>query len=127
MASVDRVVNQGLGLLVKICTAGILVLAFETSAFAIPSPELVVGSFTSISQLFALGSALLGGGATVATLRMRSRGAQSRSIFAVALGAFLGAIARRTTEAAKAQALAAEVADKLLANPVIESYRIEVD
>jgi rhodanese-related sulfurtransferase/membrane protein insertase Oxa1/YidC/SpoIIIJ/phosphohistidine swiveling domain-containing protein/molybdenum-dependent DNA-binding transcriptional regulator ModE len=89
MASVDRVVNQGLGLLVKICTAGILVLAFETSAFAIPSPELVVGSFTSISQLFALGSALLGGGATVATLRMRSRGAQSRSIFAVALGAFV--------------------------------------
>ena len=31
-----------------------------------------------------------------------------------------------TTEAAQAQALAAEVADKLLANPVIESYRIEV-
>jgi rhodanese-related sulfurtransferase/membrane protein insertase Oxa1/YidC/SpoIIIJ/phosphohistidine swiveling domain-containing protein/molybdenum-dependent DNA-binding transcriptional regulator ModE len=59
------------------------------SAFAIPSPELVVGSFTSISQLFALGSALLGGGATVATLRMRSRGAQARSILAVALGAFV--------------------------------------
>jgi phosphoribosylformylglycinamidine synthase PurS subunit len=33
----------------------------------------------------------------------------------------------RTTEAAEARALAAEVADKLLANPVIESYRIEVD
>ena len=32
-----------------------------------------------------------------------------------------------TTEAVKAKALAAEVADKLLANPVIESYRIEVD
>ena len=30
-------------------------------------------------------------------------------------------------EAAQAKALAAEVADKLLANPVIESYRIEVD
>jgi phosphoribosylformylglycinamidine synthase PurS subunit len=28
---------------------------------------------------------------------------------------------------AHARALAAEVADKLLANPVIESYRIEVD
>jgi phosphoribosylformylglycinamidine synthase len=27
----------------------------------------------------------------------------------------------------QARALAAEVADKLLANPVIESYRIEVD
>jgi phosphoribosylformylglycinamidine synthase PurS subunit len=32
-----------------------------------------------------------------------------------------------TTEAAAARALAAEVADKVLANPVIESYRIEVD
>ena len=32
-----------------------------------------------------------------------------------------------TTEAARARTLAAEVADKLLANPVIESYRIEVD
>jgi phosphoribosylformylglycinamidine synthase len=33
----------------------------------------------------------------------------------------------QTTEAAAARKLAAEVADKLLANPVIESYRIEVD
>ena len=32
-----------------------------------------------------------------------------------------------TTEVAEARALAAEVADKVLANPVIESYRIEVD
>lgn len=32
-----------------------------------------------------------------------------------------------TSEAEQAQALAAEVADRLLANPVIESYRIEVD
>ena len=31
-----------------------------------------------------------------------------------------------TNEAQQAKALAAEVADKLLANPVIESYRIEV-
>jgi phosphoribosylformylglycinamidine synthase PurS subunit len=33
----------------------------------------------------------------------------------------------RTTEPEQARELAAEVADKLLANPVIESYRIEVD
>jgi adenylosuccinate lyase len=33
----------------------------------------------------------------------------------------------QTTEAATARALATEVADKVLANPVIESYRIEVD
>jgi phosphoribosylformylglycinamidine synthase PurS subunit len=32
-----------------------------------------------------------------------------------------------TSETAAATALAAEVADKVLANPVIESYRIEVD
>ena len=32
-----------------------------------------------------------------------------------------------TSEAGAARALATEVADKLLANPVIESYRIEVD
>jgi phosphoribosylformylglycinamidine synthase subunit PurS len=31
-----------------------------------------------------------------------------------------------TTEAAQAQRLASEVADKVLANPVIETYRIEV-
>jgi phosphoribosylformylglycinamidine synthase subunit PurS len=32
-----------------------------------------------------------------------------------------------TTERSQAQELAAEVAGKVLANPVIESYRIEVD
>jgi phosphoribosylformylglycinamidine synthase len=31
------------------------------------------------------------------------------------------------SDAAHAQALASEVADKLLANPVIESYRVEVE
>jgi phosphoribosylformylglycinamidine synthase PurS subunit len=33
----------------------------------------------------------------------------------------------KTTEVVQAKRLAAEVADKLLANPVIESYRIEID
>ena len=33
----------------------------------------------------------------------------------------------QTSEAADARRLAAEVADRVLANPVIESYRIEVD
>lgn len=32
-----------------------------------------------------------------------------------------------TSEAAQAKKLATEVADKVLANPVIESYRIEID
>jgi rhodanese-related sulfurtransferase/membrane protein insertase Oxa1/YidC/SpoIIIJ/phosphohistidine swiveling domain-containing protein len=43
-------------------------------AFAIPSPELVVGSFVSLSQLFALASAVLGGGAAYAAMRVRRRG-----------------------------------------------------
>ncbi|MBM3772860.1 MAG: phosphoribosylformylglycinamidine synthase subunit PurS [Acidimicrobiia bacterium] len=33
----------------------------------------------------------------------------------------------QTTEVDAAKALAAEVADKVLANPVIESYRVEVE
>ena len=44
-----------------------------------------------------------------------------------AAGQVLRAGARRPASAEQARALAAEVADKLLANPVIESYRIEVD
>ena len=49
------------------------------SALAIPSPELIVGSFVSLSQLFALASAVLGGGAAYATLRARRAGAQNLS------------------------------------------------
>jgi phosphoribosylformylglycinamidine synthase len=33
----------------------------------------------------------------------------------------------KTSEASEARSLAGEVADKLLANPVIETYRIEVE
>jgi phosphoribosylformylglycinamidine synthase PurS subunit len=33
----------------------------------------------------------------------------------------------KTADLSEARTLAAEVADKLLANPVIESYRVEVD
>ena len=32
-----------------------------------------------------------------------------------------------TTDAAQARTLASEIADKLLANPVIESYRVDVE
>ena len=42
-------------------------------------------------------------------------------------GQVLRARARRDDRRTRRDALAAEVADKLLANPVIESYRIEVD
>ena len=60
-------------------------------AHAIPSPELVVGSFVSISQLFALASAVLGGGAAFATMRVRRRGGSaqmSKSLMYTALGMF---------------------------------------
>ena len=60
-------------------------------AFAIPSPELVVGSFVSISQLFALASAVLGGGAAFATMRARKRGGSaemSRGLLYTAVGLF---------------------------------------
>jgi rhodanese-related sulfurtransferase/membrane protein insertase Oxa1/YidC/SpoIIIJ len=61
---------------------GIAFLAGTTSALAIPSPELIVGSFTSISQLIALASAVIGGGATIAAMRIRSAngGKTSRSL-----------------------------------------------
>jgi rhodanese-related sulfurtransferase/membrane protein insertase Oxa1/YidC/SpoIIIJ/phosphohistidine swiveling domain-containing protein/molybdenum-dependent DNA-binding transcriptional regulator ModE len=67
--------------------AGALVFCLGStgSALAIPSPELVVGSFTSISQIFALASAFLGGGAALATFRMRSRGAPGFSPRLVAI------------------------------------------
>jgi rifampicin phosphotransferase len=58
-----------------------------TPAAAIPSPELVVGSFVSLSQLFAIGSAMLGGGAAYATMRMRHGGGRpSRSLLVATLG-----------------------------------------
>jgi hypothetical protein len=57
-------------------------------AFAIPSPELVVGSIVSLSQLFALASAILGGGAAYATMRSRRNGSTvvSRGTFGLAVG-----------------------------------------
>ena len=57
-------------------TVGALALCLSTTgqAHAIPSPELVVGSFVSISQLFALAASILGGGAAFATMRARKRG-----------------------------------------------------
>ena len=61
-------------------------------AFAIPSPELVVGSFVSISQLFALASAVLGGGAAYATMRARRRGGSaemSRGLLYTTVGLFV--------------------------------------
>jgi phosphoenolpyruvate synthase/pyruvate phosphate dikinase/rhodanese-related sulfurtransferase/membrane protein insertase Oxa1/YidC/SpoIIIJ len=59
-------------LLVAALGAFALCLIGTREAFAIPSPELVIGSFVSISQLFALASAVLGGGAAYATMQFRN-------------------------------------------------------
>ncbi len=71
--------------------AVVLCLLGTGSAHAIPSPELIVGSFVSLSQLFALLSAILGGGAAYATLQARRSGAQrgSRSLMVAAAAMFL--------------------------------------
>src|SRR3954454_19797730 len=55
-------------------------------ALAIPSPELIVGSFTSISQLVALVSALVGGGAAAVTLRARGNSGRKSYLLAIAAG-----------------------------------------
>src|SRR4051812_5945497 len=73
VACVSRAGKTGAALV----TAGFavaLMLAGAAPAYAIPSPELVVGSLSSISQLIALGSALLGGGAAAFGARALSRG-----------------------------------------------------
>src|SRR5271169_3905078 len=46
-----------------------LFLLSSTPSYAIPSPDLVVGSISSISQLVAIVSAMIGGGAAVVGLR----------------------------------------------------------
>ncbi|MFT7574185.1 MAG: rhodanese-related sulfurtransferase/phosphohistidine swiveling domain-containing protein [Alphaproteobacteria bacterium] len=54
-----------------------LVLVSSTGALAIPSPELVVGTLASVSQLFTMLAAMLGGGAVVAGARAKgARGMQ---------------------------------------------------
>ena len=88
-----RCVAGGLAVTVTsfIGTAAFWLLGTD-QAYAIPSPELVVGSFVSISQLFALASAVLGGGAAYATMRVRSRGGSrkmSRSLLVAAVGMFV--------------------------------------
>jgi phosphoenolpyruvate synthase/pyruvate phosphate dikinase/rhodanese-related sulfurtransferase/membrane protein insertase Oxa1/YidC/SpoIIIJ len=67
-----------------------LLAAGTSSALAIPSPELVVGSLSSISQLIALVSALLGGGAVV--VGVKARGGMSGAS-GIAVKTALGVIA----------------------------------
>ena len=64
-----------------VAASALLVILSTTPSYAIPSPDLVVGSISSISQLVALLSAMLGGGAVVVGMRVSSdsRGASRTS------------------------------------------------
>jgi rhodanese-related sulfurtransferase/membrane protein insertase Oxa1/YidC/SpoIIIJ/phosphohistidine swiveling domain-containing protein len=91
LSCVRRVAGSAVFTIVSMFGALALCLAATGQAFAIPSPELIVGSFVSISQLFALASAVLGGGAAYATMRARKRGGSaemSRGLLYTALGLF---------------------------------------
>lgn len=84
---ISRLSHRSFGL----AGASALLAIASTPAFAIPSPELVVGSFVSLSQLLALVSAILGGGAAYAGMRSRDSGAQAytRNLLAAAVGLFV--------------------------------------
>lgn len=73
--------------------AVIALLAGTTPAFAIPSPELIVGSFASISQLVAIISAMLGGGAAVVGVRASAKAKTSRRAWQIAAGAVVFLVA----------------------------------
>ena len=74
-------------------TASVFLFLFSsTSSYAISSPDLVVGSLSSISQLIAIVSAMIGGGAAVAGMRATANGRANRIVRLIAAGAalFLG-------------------------------------
>ncbi|MEZ5900105.1 MAG: PEP/pyruvate-binding domain-containing protein [Hyphomicrobiaceae bacterium] len=79
-----------------IFATGLLVAASATPALAIPSPELVVGSLSSLSQLTALLSAIFGGGALALGSRMnaisRSEGSRARHAGHIVLACFAAAV-----------------------------------
>lgn len=98
LAIQSEIVSRGIGRW-AILAAGLLVgvVAGPLPAMAIPSPELVVGSLTSLSQLVAVVSAVLGGGAIAAGARYRGAratgGPASPWPVRVALGAIVLAVA----------------------------------
>ena len=92
LGCVRRVADAAVFSLTSMFAALALCLLGTGQAFAIPSPELVVGSFVSISQLLALMSAVLGGGAVFATMKARRRGGSaemSRGLLTIAAGLFV--------------------------------------
>ena len=74
-----------------VATAPLLVFLAPGTAHAIPSPELIVGSLTGLSQLGALLAAMLGGGTAMA-LRGRRRDGSSRGDLRVPLGLLMAGV-----------------------------------
>lgn len=67
-----------------------VLLIFTDPAYAIPSPELVIGSLSSVSQLLAIGSAMLGGGAAAIGIRAGANNARyGKRIFRLAMALLL--------------------------------------
>src|SRR6476619_8276380 len=92
LGCVRRVVDAAAFSFTSMFAALALCLLGTGQAFAIPSPELVVGSVVSILQLLALMSAVLGGGAVFATMRAGKRGGSvqmSRGLLIIATGLFV--------------------------------------
>ncbi len=85
--------GYGMGsLLAGFAIVGAGACLFAGPAYAIPSPELVIGSISSLSQLFAVGAAVLGGGAVAAGVKANSQAAGGRGARRLAmlfLAAFL--------------------------------------
>jgi len=66
--------SRSLTTVLRIAVGGGISIAFQSApALAIPSPELVIGSVSSLGQIFALGAAMLGGGAALAGSRSKGR------------------------------------------------------
>lgn len=63
----------------------VFIACVPTASFAIPSPEIIVGSLSSLSQLFALASGLFGGAAVIGLGVRRGRSGMPRHLAVVAI------------------------------------------
>lgn len=75
MSRVMRAASLACALALALVTIISAIILASTPSYAIPSPDLVVGSISSISQLIALASAMIGGGAIVVGARAGANGA----------------------------------------------------
>lgn len=77
----------------NLALAGIFAVAATHPAFAIPSPELIVGSISSVSQIVTLLAAMLGGGAAIVGARSASFDRKTRVATATLALILVGSLA----------------------------------